>query len=129
MGFVSDDGEAFARRRRQFAHCGKRKRKRLNGADHGMNNHSEQELRDPALPRRTGRTNKAVVGTRRQTILVSVWESLRLYLPDYTMKTVMEEIESWCKAGRSCITKLLKRMTLKASRESILDQVIPIPEG
>ena len=95
----------------------------------GTNNHSEQELRDPALARRTGRTNKTVVGARRQTILVSVLELLRLYLPDYTMKTVMEEIESWCKAGRSCITKLLKRMKLKASRESILDQVIPIPEG
>ena len=35
--------------------------------------------------RDTGRTNKTLVGARRQTIIVSVLESLRLYLPTFTL--------------------------------------------
>ena len=81
------------------------------------------------MARQTGRTNKTLVGARRQTIIVSVMESLRLYLPDYTLQTVSEEIESWYKAGRSCFTKLLHKMKLTIPNQSILDKVIPIPDG
>lgn len=35
--------------------------------------------------RKTGRTSKTVVGARRQTLIVSVLESLRLYLPTFTL--------------------------------------------
>ena len=46
----------------------------------GTNNEAERTLRGPAMARKTGRTNKTARGARRQTILVSVLESLRLYL-------------------------------------------------
>ena len=49
----------------------------------GTNNEGERTLRGSAQARDTGRTNKTVVGARRQTIIVSVLESLRLYLPTF----------------------------------------------
>ncbi len=44
----------------------------------GTNNEAERTLRNPAQARQTGRTNKTIMGARRQTIMVSVLESLRL---------------------------------------------------
>jgi transposase len=69
------------------------------------------------------------VGARRQTIIVSVLESLRLYLPTFTLRSVLNEINRWCQTGRSCFTKLLHKMKLETPAESILDQVLPIPDG
>jgi hypothetical protein len=68
----------------------------------GTNNEAERTLRGTAEARKTGRTSKTLVGARRQTILVSVLESLRLYLPTFTLGGVMEEIKRWQQAGQSC---------------------------
>src|SRR5476651_1234924 len=98
----------------------------------GTNNEGERTLRNPAEARKTGRTSKTLVGARRQTILVSVLESLRLYLPKYTLASVMEEIACWSQAGQSCFTKLLKKMKLQPPAQSILDKVMPAmpaPDG
>jgi transposase len=98
----------------------------------GTNNEGERTLRNPAEARKTGRTSKTLIGARRQTILVSVLESLRLYLPKFTLASVMEEIARWWQAGQSCFTKLLKKMKLKPPAQSILDKVIPVrstPDG
>jgi hypothetical protein len=43
----------------------------------GTNNEAERTLRSPAQARDTGRTNKTAAGARRQTVIVSVLESLR----------------------------------------------------
>jgi transposase len=95
----------------------------------GTNNEAERTLRNPAEARKTGRTSKTLVGARRQTIIVSVLESLRLYLPKFTLAGVIEEINGWWQTGQSCFTKLLKKMKLKPSVESILDKVMPAPDG
>jgi transposase len=101
----------------------------------GTNNEAERTLRSPAQARDTGRTNKTLVGARRQTIIVSVLESLRLYLPTFTLPSVVAEIKRWWQAGQSCFTKLLKKLKLAplpAATEqarSILDKVLPIPDG
>ena len=79
----------------------------------GTNNEAERTLRSPAEARDTGRTNKTLVGARRQTIIVSVLESLRLYLPTFTLGNVIAEIKRWWQAGQSCFTKLLQKMKLK----------------
>src|SRR3954470_22354736 len=47
----------------------------------GTNNEAERTLRGAAQARLTGRTSKTFHGARRQTILTSVLQSLRLYLP------------------------------------------------
>jgi hypothetical protein len=95
----------------------------------GTNNEAERTLRSPAEARKTGRTSKTLVGARRQTIIVSVLESLRLYLPTFTLATVIAEINRWWQAGQSCFTKLLKKMKLQPRAESILDKVMPVPDG
>jgi hypothetical protein len=95
----------------------------------GTNNEAERTLRGAAEARKTGRTSKTLVGARRQTIIVSVLESLRLYLPTFTLGSVLDEINRWWRTGRSCFTKLLNKMKLGTPAESILDQVLPIPNS
>ncbi len=95
----------------------------------GTNNEAERTLRGAAEARKTGRTNKTLNGARRQTIIVSVLESLRVYLPQFTLTSVMAEINRWWHTGQSCFSKLLKTMKLETPAESILDRVLPIPDG
>jgi hypothetical protein len=95
----------------------------------GTNNEAERTLRGAAEARKAGRTSKSLVGARRQTIIVSVLESLRLYLPKFTLKGVIEEINRWEGAGKSCFTRLLNKLKLACPAETILDKVLPIPDG
>jgi transposase len=95
----------------------------------GTNNEAERTLRGAAEARKTGRTNKTLVGARRQTIIVSVLESLRVYLPQFTLGSVVAEIDRWWQAGQSCFSKLLRKLKLKQPAQSILDKVLPIPDG
>ena len=61
----------------------------------GTNNEAERTLRNPAQARATGRTTKTQSGARRRTIVVIVLESLRCYLPNFTLAAVIEEVRSW----------------------------------
>jgi hypothetical protein len=91
------------------------------------NNESERTLRGPAQARDTGRTNKTMVGARRQTILTSVLQSLRVYLPTFTLSSVIAEVRRWGEQGRSCFAKLLKKLKLRLPDHSVLDRVLPQP--
>lgn len=91
----------------------------------GTNNEAERTLRDTAQARDTGRTNKTESGAKRQTILKSVLESLRLYVPTFTLKAVLAEIQRWQATGVSCFEKLLKKLKLKLPDERVLDRVYP----
>jgi len=99
------------------------------------NNEAERTLRSPAQARDTGRTNKTVPGARCQTVIVSVLESLRLHLSTFTLSRVIEEIRRWCETGRSCFARLAEKLGLinhglpDDSRLSLLDRVIPAPDG
>jgi transposase len=95
----------------------------------GTNNEAERTLRGAAQARKTGRTNKTAVGARRQSIVVSVLESLRLYLQSFTLVGIIAEIERWWQAGQSCFTRLLKKLKLSCPNESVLDKVLPAPDG
>jgi transposase len=95
----------------------------------GTNNESERTLRSEAQARDTGRSNKTIHGARRQTIIVSVLESLRLYLPRFTLKGILEEIKRWRQAGQSCFTSLLQKLGLANPTESILENLLPLPDG
>ena len=103
-----------------------------NGKTHcvaGTNNESERTLRNPAEARATGRTNKTDRGTRQRTVVTSVLESLRLYLPTFTLATVIAEVRSWEKAGRSCFEKLLAKLKILPPEVSVLDSLFPKPSG
>lgn len=95
----------------------------------GTNNEAERSLRTSAQARDTGRTNKTLHGARRRTIIVSVIDSLRLYLSEFSLKDVIAEIERWRQAGQSCFEKLLNRMNLTLPSERILDQILPAPDS
>lgn len=95
----------------------------------GTNNEAERTLRGAATARRTGRTNKTMNGARRQTILTTVLESLRLYLKTFTLTSLLDEMKRWWASGQSCFAKLLKKLKLAAPEKSILDRVLPSPSG
>jgi hypothetical protein len=95
----------------------------------GTNNEAERTLRAAAQARKTGRTSKTLRGARRQTILVSVLESVRRQLTTFTLSSVIDEILHWSDAGRSCFAKLLAKLHLTPPGHSILDLVLPVPSG
>jgi transposase len=95
----------------------------------GTNNEAERTLRGAAQARDTGRTNKTLAGARRQTIVVSVLESLRLYLPCFTLGSVVAEVQRWLTMGRSCYQKLLLKLKLSVAERPILDRVLPQPDS
>ena len=93
----------------------------------GTNNEAERTLRSPATARATGRTNKSFRGARRQTIIVSVLESLRKHLSSFTLTTILDEIKRWFDTGQSCFEELLTALDLPPPAKSILDRVLPNP--
>src|SRR4029079_3126163 len=76
----------------------------------GTNNEAERTLRDPAMARKTGRTSKTIHGARRQTILSSVLQSLRVYMTTFTLAKVIEEVQGWLATGQSCFEELLEKL-------------------
>jgi transposase len=95
----------------------------------GTNNEAERTLRGAAQARLTGRTSKTIYGARRQTILTSVLQSLRLYLPTFTLPSVLAELKRWWATGRSCFAELLEELELTPPERSVLDQILPGPSG
>ena len=101
----------------------------------GTNNEAERTLRSPAQARDTSRTNKTVPGARRQTVIVSVLESLRQHLSTFTLTSVIAEIRRWAETGRSCFAQLAEKLGLTSpaspadGRPSLLDRMIPVPGG
>jgi transposase len=95
----------------------------------GTNNEAERTLRNAAEARKTGRTNKTVAGARRQTIVVSVLESLRLYLTQFTLAQVIAEVQGWLQKGQSCFAELLEQLGLVLPKQALLDELLPIPTG
>src|SRR3954468_18381455 len=93
------------------------------------NNEAERALRGSSQARKTGPPNKPLAGARRQTIVTSVLESLRLYLPAFTLSGVLAEMRRWTQTGRSCFTELLDKLKIPPPEESVLDRVLPHPSG
>jgi transposase len=95
----------------------------------GTNNEAERTLRGVAQARLTGRTSKTLDGARRQTILTSVLQSLRLSLPTFTLSSVLAELKRWWASGRSCFAELLEQLALTPPEQSVMDQILPGPSG
>jgi hypothetical protein len=69
------------------------------------NNRTERLQRSPALDRKAGRTSKTAAGAERRTIIVSVLESLRANLEQFTLSSVLEEVGRWMEEGISLFAK------------------------
>jgi len=97
----------------------------------GTNNISERQLRDPAQDRATGQTNKTERGARRRTVITSVLDSLRAYVPKLTLKTALEELNRWHQTGISCFRRLVNTLKLPALNlpdkiQSPLELLVPL---
>lgn len=95
----------------------------------GTNNAAERGLRDSAQDRDIGRTSKTIRGARRRTVTTSVLESLRLHLPEFTLRNVLEEVKGWLSSGRSRFCRMLESLGLSLPANSPLDVVLPLPDG
>lgn len=65
------------------------------------NNSTERLQRGPALERKAGRTSKTAAGAQRRSIIVSVLESLRANLEQFTLARVLAEVQRWLDEGIS----------------------------
>jgi hypothetical protein len=90
----------------------------------GTNNEAERTLRSVAEARKTGRTSKTLAGARRRTIVVSLLESLRPHLANFTLSSVIAEFRQWIDTGISRFEKLLNSLGVIPPTESILDRVL-----
>jgi len=77
------------------------------------NNSMERQLRNPALERKAGRTNKTAPGAHRRSVIVSVLQSLRVNLEDFSLMAVLREVSHWMKEGVSLFTKQWQAMQTK----------------
>jgi hypothetical protein len=74
------------------------------------NNLSERQLRDPALARKACRTNKTPAGAHRQSVIVSVLQSLRANLHQFTLTNVLDEVTRWMRDGISLFAEQLQKI-------------------
>jgi transposase len=65
------------------------------------NNGMERLLRGQALDRKAGRINQTPAGAYRRSVILSVLESLRANLKQFTLAAVLEEINRWLTEGVS----------------------------
>jgi len=72
------------------------------------NNVSERQLRGAALDRKAGRTSKTPAGAERRSVIVSILETIRANLPEFTFASVVREVRGWMDDGVSLLDKLYK---------------------
>jgi transposase len=79
------------------------------------NNLMERELRNPALERKAGRTNKTAAGAHRRSVIVSVLQSLRVNLDKFNLTTVLKEVGRWMTEGLSLFAQQWQTMRANES--------------
>jgi hypothetical protein len=77
----------------------------LNPEVEPTNNLPERLQRSPAQDREAGRTSKTAAGAHRRSVIVSVLESLRVNLAEFTLDSVLEEVRRWMEEGVSLFTR------------------------
>jgi hypothetical protein len=65
------------------------------------NNRSERQSRSEAMARKAARTSKSESGAKRRGVIMSVLTSLSKRLEDFTLGSVLLEIEHWFEQGQS----------------------------
>jgi hypothetical protein len=83
----------------------------LNPEVEPTNNLPERLQRSPAQDRQAGRTSKTAAGARRRSVIVSVLESLRVNLVEFTLDSVLEEVRRWMQEGVSLFARQWQEVT------------------
>jgi len=82
------------------------------------NNGMERQLRNPALDRKAGRTNRTAAGAQRRSVIVSVLESLRANLEPFSLASVLEEVSRWLREGLSLFAQQWQALQEKLARQA-----------
>ena len=77
------------------------------------NNRSERAARSEAMARKAARTSKTESGAKRRGVIMSVLASLSKRLEDFTLGSVLSEINHWFETGQSVFREELA--TLQAA--------------
>ena len=77
----------------------------LNPKVEATNNLTERLQRSPAEDRKAGRTSTTAAGAHRRSVIVSVLESLRANLAEFTLDSVLEEVRRWMQEGVSLFAR------------------------
>jgi transposase len=75
------------------------------------NNFTERLQRSPAQDRKAGRTSKTAAGAHRRSVIVSVLESLRANLAQFTLTSVLSEVRRWMDEGISLFAQQWQAFT------------------
>jgi len=78
----------------------------LEPAVEATNNLSERLLRGAAQDRKVGRTSKTPAGAQRRSVIVSILETLRANLPQFTFASVVTEVRRWMDEGTSLFDQM-----------------------
>lgn len=84
------------------------------------NNNVERLQRGPAQDRKVGRTSKTAAGAERRSVIVSILETLRANLPEFTFASVVAEVRRWMDEGVSLLDNLWQA-TIQAELAVALD--------
>jgi transposase len=79
------------------------------------NNFTERLQRGPALERKAGRTSKSAAGAQRRSVIVSVLESLRANLEQFTLASVLAEVQQWLDEGISLFARQWQAYTARTT--------------
>jgi hypothetical protein len=90
----------------------------LEPAVEATNNQSERNLRSPAQDRKAGRTNKTAKGAHRRSVIVSVLQSLRANLENFSLTTVLAEAVRWMNEGLSLFAEQWHALQAAQSAEA-----------
>jgi hypothetical protein len=88
----------------------------LNPEVDATNNLPERLQRAPAQDRKAGRTSKTAAGAHRRSVIMSVLESLRMNLAEFTLDTVLDEINRWMHEGVSLFARQWQDLTAKSPK-------------
>jgi len=74
------------------------------------NNRSERQARPEAMARKASRTSKTKRGAKRRGVIMSVLASLSKRLEQFTLGSVLSEINHWFETGRSVFREELAKL-------------------
>ncbi len=82
------------------------------------NNRSERQARSESMARKAARTSKTKRGAKRRGVIMSVLASLSKRLEQFTLGSVLSEINHWFETGRSVFREELANLQAATATQS-----------